>query len=1053
LAENNIEDLNLSLEDVNNSLGEMLTELDRVNLGFSSITGAMAGKYAKNLKYFEKMIKASSLVTSKLSGDAHVMHTNLSKLKTSLKDHDDNLGQHAEAIKEATKSIGDSLTGNLTKGIQEFLETTNYLVNDNLSKINKARFKQTVTNKKTINDQLDSFDEIFKKLNDDIIDSQYNLSKNIIGNKEFEMIRNSWDMNVQRTSNDMMKMVQDIAVDPRRSGLDQLTDALGQFEGMQKIIQQQIENGLITPQAAASFKAVDKRINLYKDQIVEAQNEIGYKQEEMINNLYGGLEGLASGIERKFGGKIGKILFGFDPVVKTLRHRYDQIIERVKKRGRVAAEDIGDAMKAAAQATGKILTKVATNMPIIIGVAVGAAFMMIGSQMKGFFDQAIGMAESSWETLTGRMRENIDALKMSVSQGGEMANALNTRFVDGLEVSWGDVAKAMAGIKDIQGDMVGLGAKQAKLITKLSVGLGASAESAASFYNMMKNSIGGSDKVAANAGMMVSQFSKILGMSPEDIFKDLEESSEFLMKHTKSVGKDMIKTVMEAKKLGMKLSDVAKITQSMFDYESSIQNELEASLLLGRSIDLNRARQLMFNKQTESGMKELASMMGTYEDFQNMNFVQQEGLAKAFGMNSIEYSKILKDQQRMNSLTDVQRKQLEGINKQREKMNDLQGESYLNAEKAKLAQESMKQSWDDMTTDLGAQFIPIMVQYKGIMMTLMKTLLPSLINGFSFLVDKIITPISNFFNSKDGENFMKTINKEVGLIFTSMGELFDEVKKVLNELFGTSPQSISGSASSVIETIGAGIRAVIGGMKWVVANWKKLLIAMVALKSLPLIIAGFKGIKGMFNKQAGLTPGMPMYVNVVNANQIAAVASSKSISPGSTALNSGITQGTDKNGNTYYRDASGKRVSKNMAIAPSSPTSNKPGKNSASSSGKMMAASAALMTLSMGLELFGPENSKTIDAMQTGLMAISGTLALIEVGKLAVTAATWLWNAALYANPLGLIVLAVVAIGAAIVGLIVYWDEVVVAMNWVWEKLYRRLKGNWKILRRYLGRE
>ena len=88
-------------------------------------------------------------------------------------------------------------------------------------------------------------------------------------------------------------------------------------------------------------------------------------------------------------------------------------------------------------------------------------------------------------------------------------------------------------------------------------------------------------------------------------------------------------------------------------------------------------------------------------------------------------------------------------------------------------------------------------------MNLMKTLLPALINGFTFLVDKIITPISDFFNSKDGQNMMSAINKEVGLIFKSLGELFDEVKGVLGELFGTSKQSIGGQASGVIETIGA----------------------------------------------------------------------------------------------------------------------------------------------------------------------------------------------------------------------------------------------------------
>ncbi|USD19764.1 phage tail tape measure protein [Microbulbifer variabilis] len=59
-------------------------------------------------------------------------------------------------------------------------------------------------------------------------------------------------------------------------------------------------------------------------------------------------------------------------------------------------------------------------------------------------------------------------------------------------------------------------------------------------------------------------------------------------------------------------------------------------------------------------------------------------------------------------------------------------------------------------------------------------------------------------------------------------------------------------------------------------------------------------------------------------------------------------------------------------------------------------------------------------------MAVYGGVAIFSALRsafMASTAATWLFNAALLANPITWIVLAVVALVAAVVGLIVYWDE------------------------------
>jgi len=64
-----------------------------------------------------------------------------------------------------------------------------------------------------------------------------------------------------------------------------------------------------------------------------------------------------------------------------------------------------------------------------------------------------------------------------------------------------------------------------------------------------------------------------------------------------------------------------------------------------------------------------------------------------------------------------------------------------------------------------------------------------------------------------------------------------------------------------------------------------------------------------------------------------------------------------------------------------------------------------------------------------------------------VTAAQWLWNAAMTANPIGLVIAAIVALIAIIVLLVVNWDRITKFLKDVWEKAWNGIvsffKGAW----------
>ena len=103
----------------------------------------------------------------------------------------------------------------------------------------------------------------------------------------------------------------------------------------------------------------------------------------------------------------------------------------------------------------------------------------------------------------------------------------------------------------------------------------------------------------------------------------------------------LTEAVSMAKALGMTLQDVNSIAGKLLDFESSITSELKAELLIGKDINLEKARLAALNNDQKTLMEEINSQMGDFNDFQNMNRIQQEAFAGALGMGVDQMSDML----------------------------------------------------------------------------------------------------------------------------------------------------------------------------------------------------------------------------------------------------------------------------------------------------------------------------------------------------------------------------------------------------------------------------
>jgi hypothetical protein len=104
---------------------------------------------------------------------------------------------------------------------------------------------------------------------------------------------------------------------------------------------------------------------------------------------------------------------------------------------------------------------------------------------------------------------------------------------------------------------------------------------------------------------------------------------------------EITKAVGVAASLGMELEQVAKSGESMLNFQSSIEAELEAELLTGKELNLEKARLLALTGDYEGLAKEISKEAGNFTEFSKMNVLQQNALAKSLGMSSNEMSDML----------------------------------------------------------------------------------------------------------------------------------------------------------------------------------------------------------------------------------------------------------------------------------------------------------------------------------------------------------------------------------------------------------------------------
>ena len=207
------------------------------------------------------------------------------------------------------------------------------------------------------------------------------------------------------------------------------------------------------------------------------------------------------------------------------------------------------------------------------------------------------------------------------------------------------------------------------------------------FETAYKNSIGTSYELQRQAGV---QF---------DLRDILTESGKITGQIRANLGANpskLAEAVTQSKLFGASLQEVNAAGKAFLDFESSIENELQAELLLGKDINLEGARRAALNGDQAALARELTAQAGSFSEYSKMNVLQQQSLAQALGMSSDQLSDILFKQGVQGR--NVKELQALGENELAQRL-----ESQTLADKFSATMDKLK----GIVTDLATAFMPI----------------------------------------------------------------------------------------------------------------------------------------------------------------------------------------------------------------------------------------------------------------------------------------------------------------------------------------------------------
>tara|TARA_Y100000593_G_scaffold8085_1_gene14916 strand:- start:9436 stop:11742 length:2307 start_codon:yes stop_codon:yes gene_type:complete len=134
---------------------------------------------------------------------------------------------------------------------------------------------------------------------------------------------------------------------------------------------------------------------------------------------------------------------------------------------------------------------------------------------------------------------------------------------------------------------------------------------------------------------------KMNKVAPQKVMKDIARSTEYIAKYgTKNLAL-VTKTAIQAAKWGGSLKDVEQIADGLLDYETSLNNQMQAQIMFGRQINMQRARQLAMSGEHSAMMEEVRNQLGDQSDMLSKSILHRRVMAQLLNVDLATMTKLV----------------------------------------------------------------------------------------------------------------------------------------------------------------------------------------------------------------------------------------------------------------------------------------------------------------------------------------------------------------------------------------------------------------------------
>ena len=367
-----------------------------------------------------------------------------------------------------------------------------------------------------------------------------------------------------------------------------------------------------------------------------------------------------------------------------------------------------------------------------------------------------------------------------------------------------------------------------------SKAIGISGDEAANLFGTLMQTANLSADQAESLAEGAFQLARQKGVAPAAVLKDIAGSTEEIASFTKDGGNNIADAAVQARQMGLSLSTTAKIAEGLLDFESSIANEVEASVMIGKQLNYQKARRLALEGDIAGATKNIVDQVGSEAEFNQLNVLARKSLAKSIGVSVSEMSKLVSG-----------------------------------SEKLTLSGAMASSSFGDLLGEEGISNVSkLMNNFKALGATLINELGPT--------IENVLGSFTNFIEKGDGLEKIKGIITGVG---SALQMLASNLPTIIGLMVGLKGVSIAaGIAQSflAVSTAAAGT-ALIGGIGAAIIAG---VIAKAVASSMTAVPKAQTGISGFSGGNLMVGESGPEIINVPRGTGVTGAETTRQIMGG-----------------------------------------------------------------------------------------------------------------------------------------------------------------------------